>query len=104
TAPGEDPTAQFLESLVSFSRNNNGASLFRGYYFRAVKGSSAADNSKSGGGVTLIAYPAHYRESGVMTFVVTQHGAIHETDLGPNTATVAPKLKSRTGSNWRPAA
>jgi hypothetical protein len=103
TAASEEPTAQFLESLVSFSSNKNGASLFRGYYFRVVKESSA-DNGKSRRDLTLIAYPAHYRESGVMTFFVTQQGAIDETDLGPNTATVAPKLNSRSGTTWHPAA
>lgn len=103
-AVGEDPTAQFFESFASFSRDNNGAIHFRGYTFRFVKGSSTAGNSKSWESVTLIAYPVHYRESGVMTFVVTQQGGIHQKDLGPDTAAVAPKLKSRTGSNWHPAA
>jgi hypothetical protein len=102
TAAGEDPTAQFFESFVSLSSENNEAILFRGYTFRLVNGSSTA-RSKSLESVTLIAYPAHYRESGVMTFVVTRQGGIHQTDLGPNTAAVAPKLRSRTGSNWHPA-
>jgi hypothetical protein len=52
----------------------------------------------------LVAYPAEYRGSGVMTFVVTHRGIVHEKDLGPNTTTVAPEIKSRTGSNWHPAA
>jgi hypothetical protein len=103
TAAGEDPTAQFFESFVSLRSQNNELILFHGYAFRLVNGNSTA-RSKSLESVTLIAYPAHYRESGVMTFVVTRQGGIHQTDLGPNTAAVAPKLRSRTGSNWHPAA
>ena len=104
TAAGEDQSAQLHESLVSADGGNNiGANLFRGYYFRVVKANSAAGKVKTTGGVTLIAYPAHYRESGVMTFVVTGNGAVYQSDLGPNTTTVAPEIKSRTGSNWQPA-
>ena len=103
-AVGEEPTAQFFESFASSRKDNNGTLLFRGYTFRFVKGNFTSGNSKNWESVTLIAYPVQYRESGVMTFVVTQQGGIHQKDLGPDTAAVAPKLKSRTGSNWRPAA
>ena len=47
-----------------------------------------------------MAYPADYRSSGVMTFVVTDDGALYEKDLGPDTATVAPKLNERPASGW----
>ena len=50
----------------------------------------------------LIAYPAEYQSSGVKTFVVTQKGLVFEKDLGPETTTVAPQMKSRTGSSWHP--
>jgi hypothetical protein len=36
-------------------------------------------------GFALVAWPAHYGESGVMTFVVNQQGRVHERDLGPET-------------------
>ena len=38
------------------------------------------------GGFALVAYPAEYDNSGVMTFIVNQDGAVYEKDLGPNTA------------------
>lgn len=65
---------------------------FHGYHFQAEKVS---------GRTALIAYPEKYRSSGVMTFAVTDDGVVHEKDLGPNTATVAPSVKaSQLDSSW----
>lgn len=107
-----DPITEFAQSLVSADTtdsNRTGSSPFQGYYFRIVNGDSAAatNSSVSGGnhkkgGVTLVAYPAEYRSSGVKTFVVTRHDIVYEKDLGTNTTTVAPTIKSRA-SGWRPA-
>lgn len=107
-----DPITQFAQSLVSAgtaSAGNNDASPFHGYYFRLVNGTSAAATSRypSVGdrktGLVLVAYPAEYRSSGVKTFIVTQnYDIVYEKDLGPNTTTTAPTVKSRT-SGWRPA-
>ena len=52
------------------------------------------------GSVTLVGYPADYRQSGIMTFAVSKDGRVYEKDLGPNTAKLAPVLKARTGSGW----
>jgi hypothetical protein len=41
------------------------------------------------GGLALVAYPAEYRNSGVMTFLVNHQGNVYEKDLGPNTARVS---------------
>jgi hypothetical protein len=101
--------AQNLASADTTNANSNSSSSFHGYHFRIVNGNSAAatntyvsggDHKK--GGVTLVAYPAEYRSSGVKTFIVTRHDIVYEKDLGPNTTTAAPTIKSRT-SGWRPA-
>jgi hypothetical protein len=107
-ADSEDPITRFAEELViSGAANtfNNDSNPFHGYYFRIMRNSAAgtSDTGKARG-LTLIAYPADYRGSGVMTFVVTHHGILHEKDLGPNTTTVAPKIKAGTGPTWRPVA
>jgi hypothetical protein len=101
---GDDPIAELAQSLVSVSSTDGtkadnavpqNVSPFHGYYFRS---------DKSVGHVALVAYPAKYRSSGVMTFLVTQDGIVYEKDLGPNTTTVAPKVKvSKLGSHWHPA-
>ena len=41
------------------------------------------------GGFALVAWPAQYDATGVMTFVVSQDGIVHEKDLGPKTDAVA---------------
>jgi hypothetical protein len=110
-ASSEDPITRFAESLVTagvMNADSNGSSLFHGYYFRTLTGDAAADNSRSvsGGkkraGVVLVAYPADYRSTGIETFIVTRGGIVYEKDLGPNTVTAAPGIKTRT-SSWHPA-
>lgn len=56
---------------------------YHGYYYRMLK---------NPGGFAFLAYPAQYRSSGVMTFVVTQSGVIHQKDLGADTDAVAGKM------------
>ena len=40
-------------------------------------------------GFAAIAYPAEYENSGVMTFLIGQDGVVYESDLGPDTTTIA---------------
>jgi len=109
-ADSEDPTTEFAESLISAgasNADNKEPNLFHGYYFQSVtanSGSQASGNGKKKGSSILVAYPAEYQSSGVMTFVVSREGVVYEKDLGPSTTVVAPKTKGRTGSGWHPAA
>ena len=69
---------------------------FHGYYFRTL--------SKSAGGFAAIAYPALYRSSGVMTFIVNQDDVVYEKDLGPNTAKTASAMTTaHLDATWTPA-
>jgi hypothetical protein len=108
-AASEDPITQFVQGLVSAGAANAGnkeSTPFHGYYFRIVTKNSAQASGRSQmkESVTLVAYPAEYQSSGVMTFLVSRDGVIYEKDLGPSTTTVAPKIKAPTGSSWHPAA
>jgi hypothetical protein len=107
TTTGNDPVVQYAQTLVAESntKTDNTApgdgyqsSPFNGYYFRMVTGDSAAGNKT--GNLILVAYPADYRSSGVMTFVVTKNGVLYEKDLGPKTTIIAKNLKSRPDSSW----
>jgi hypothetical protein len=91
-----------------------GASIpVHGYYFRILdsQGTSAAGGSKDyvvdgkmTNGFAVLAYPAKYRSSGVMTFLVGSDGIIYERDLGPATAHLAAALTSyEPNSSWHPA-
>jgi hypothetical protein len=44
------------------------------------------------GGFALVAWPAQYDVTGVMTFVVNQDGSVRQKDLGPDTASAARAL------------
>ncbi len=54
------------------------------------------------GGFALVAYPAEYRTSGLMTFLVNHHGDIYEKDLGWRTAAIASGMTSfDPDDTWR---
>src|SRR4029077_9778661 len=74
---------------------------FRGYYYRILnrQGRHAPGgaknymvNGKMTGGFAFVAYPAQYRSSGVMTFIVNRDGVVYQKDLGPQTAIRAKSL------------
>jgi len=85
---------------------------FHGYYFKILtsQGSAAAGGSKQyivkglmSGGFALVAWPAEYDVTGVMTFVVNQDGVVREKDLGPGTDGVARKMTVyNPDASWRP--
>ena len=107
-AASNDAITRFAESLRSAAAkpDSQASTPFHGYYFRVVTQDSASVSAhgKTKRTLTLVAYPAEYQSSGVKTFVVTWRGIVFEKDLGLETTTVAPQMKTRTGSNWRPAA
>jgi hypothetical protein len=84
---------------------------FHGYYYRILK----AQGPKAPGGAynyvindhmvagfALVAWPAEYGVSGVMTFVVNQNGIVYEKDLGPETAKTAEAMtRYNPDETWR---
>jgi hypothetical protein len=86
TAGGADTSpATLLVRAASESAARNPV-LFNGYYFKVLS-TSPTGNSK--GGLAIVAYPAEYRSSGVMTFIVTPNDVVYEKDLGANTSALA---------------
>ncbi len=76
---------------------------FHGYYYRMLtaQGPNAKGGTKSyivngkmTGGFAFVAYPAEYRNSGVMTFIVDKEGNVYEKDLGPHTGDIASQMKA----------
>ena len=74
---------------------------FHGYYFKILtaQGASAPGgaynyiiNGNMIAGFALVAYPAHWGESGIMTFIVNQWGKVYERNLGPPSADTAAAL------------
>ena len=104
TSQGEPPSPLgelIAEATKQGYRVGAGRSPFHGYYFKILtkQGAAAAGgeleyivNGKMIGGFALVAYPAEYRNSGVMTFIVNHAGTVFQKDLGPNTAQVAERM------------
>jgi len=86
---------------------------YRGYYYRILtrqgrSGPGGAKNyvvnGKMTGGFAFVAYPAEYRSSGVMTFIVNEDGVVYERDLGNKTAVLAKAMKEyNPDSRWKKA-
>jgi Protein of unknown function (DUF2950) len=84
---------------------------YHGYYYKVLTRQGpnapggALDYTVRGrmiGGFALVAYPAEYRNSGVMTFLVNHRGDVYEKDLGPNTARIAASMTAFNPDNtWR---
>ena len=84
---------------------------YHGYYYRVLtrQGPSAPGGAldyvvrgRMIGGYALVAYPAQYGNSGVMTFVVNHRGTVFEKDLGTNTARfVAGMTAFNPDSTWQ---
>jgi hypothetical protein len=76
---------------------------YHGYFYRILtaQGKDAPGGAysylvkgKMIGGFAVVAYPAEYGNSGVMTFIVNHDGKVFEKDLGKNTASVAKSMKT----------
>lgn len=83
---------------------------FHGYYFKILtrQGNHAAGgqydyviNGNMIAGFGLVAWPADYGNSGIMTFMVNQQGRVYQQDLGPKTDTIAPAITTfDPGPGW----
>jgi hypothetical protein len=93
-----------------YRKNEKGPTPYHGYYYRMLKGqtksaeSGAVDYVVKGhaiGGFAVIAWPAKYGNSGIMTFIVNQDGKIYQADLGPETSTRAREVQRfDPGTGW----
>jgi hypothetical protein len=98
-------------ALEGYHRNAGQATPFHGYLFRILtaQGKGAAGGAHSylvdgamRDGFALIAEPALYRVSGVMTFIVNQDGQIYQKDLGPDTTKLAAAITEfDPDSSWQ---
>lgn len=109
TAPGEEQSP--LGELVADARAEGytrkgqaqGPVPYHGYYFRILKkqGKNAAGGAfdyvaknRMIGGFAVVAYPAVYGSSGVMTFIVNHDGVVYQKNLGRETAKAATAMAS----------
>jgi len=95
-----------------YAKNPNGSPTpYRGYYYHILTGQGAnapggaksyVVDGKMTGGFAFVAYPAEYRSSGVMTFIVGADGVVYQKDLGSRTEVLAKSMKEyNPSSSWQ---
>lgn len=113
----ESPLGEFVAQAASEGYPNSGSKPvpYHGYLFRLLtsQGASAPggvrtyldERERLTRGFAILAWPATYGNSGVMSFVINQQGIVFEKDLGKDTANAAQAIKSYDpDSTWTPTA
>jgi hypothetical protein len=112
----QSPIGPLVASAVAegYAKDKTGPPTpYRGYIFHILtrQGKHAPDGAKSyivngkmTDGFAFVAYPAEYRVSGVMTFIVNQDGVVYQKDLGKKTEALGKAmLEYQPDSGWRNA-
>jgi hypothetical protein len=106
TAEGQPPSPLgelAAQASAEGYKTGKGPIPYHGYYYRILtrQGAGAPGGAydylvkgKMRGGFALLAFPAEYGNSGIMTFMVNHDGTVFEKDLGPKTAKLARKIES----------
>jgi Protein of unknown function (DUF2950) len=107
TKEGEEPSplgpAIAKAKKEGYKKSGDKPAPFNGYYFRMLnkQGKHAPEGAfdyivkgRMTGGFAIVASPAKYGNSGVMTFIVNHDGVVYQKDLGKNTAKTAMEMKS----------
>jgi hypothetical protein len=104
TGPGQPPSP-LGPLLAAAAADGKGPvqGIFHGYRFRILSAQgpdapggarSYLDHGRMTGGFAMIAWPARWGETGVMSFIVNQDGQVFEADLGPDSARVARRIQA----------
>jgi hypothetical protein len=116
-AKAEEPPSPLGELVAQaagegYKKGAKAPTPYHGYFFRMLKGQGksagpeAYDYVVRGrgiGGFAVVAYPAKYANSGIMSFMVNQDGRIYQADLGPQTKQKAEKMQRfDPGTGWTP--
>jgi hypothetical protein len=96
--------------LDRHAEQTSGPQPFHGYRFKILteQGPAATGGAQSyvkngvmSGGFALVAWPAQYDVTGVMTFIVNHDAVIYQRDLGPDTGVVASAMSAyQPDSTW----
>jgi hypothetical protein len=108
----QSPIGPLLAAAFTDGEGQGGAPTpYRGYYYRLLRRQGKMDSGEAKdyvidgrmtGGFAFLAYPAVYRSSGVMTFIVNEDGVVYQKDLGAKTETLAKAMKEYTvDSTWQ---
>ena len=110
-ADDESPLGPLAAKAAAEGFDGKPGEPYHGYFYRILtkQGDEANDgemdyveNGAMTGGYAILAWPADYSNSGVMTFLVTDDGAIYQKDLGPGTADAVKSIdKVELDEGWK---
>jgi Protein of unknown function (DUF2950) len=112
-APSPFEEVRDFAKAAGYSNAGDKPQPFDGYYYRFL--TKQGDKAKGGakdyivngtmtGGFAALAYPAEYRNSGIMTFIVGEDGVVYQKDLGEKTVEIAQTtVEYNPGDGWKPA-
>ena len=106
------PAGDFAKA-VGYTSSGAKPQPFEGYFFQILtkQGDKAQGGAKDyiadgkmTGGFAFLAFPAQYRNSGIMTFIIGSDGTVYQKDLGDQTANAATVITDyNPGDGWKPA-
>ena len=115
-AKGEEasPFGPLIAESAGYLKGHTAGDPYRGYHFRILsrQGKDAPGgaynyviNGRMLAGFAMVAYPAEYGASGVMTFIVNQNGKVFEKNLGKDSTALGAKMAAfDPGSGWKEVA
>jgi hypothetical protein len=112
-AKGEEasPFGPLIAESAAYLKGHTAGDAYRGYHFRILtrQGTNAPGgaynyviNGRMIAGFAMVAYPAEYGKSGVMTFIVSHNGKVYERNLGKDSAAIGAKMSVfDPGTGWK---
>ena len=112
-AKGEEqsPFGPLVAESAAYLKGHKAGEPYRGYHFRILtrQGKNAPGgaysyviNGRMIAGFAMVAYPAQYGESGVMSFIVSHNGKVFEKNLGKNSTEIGAKMTAfDPGPGWK---
>jgi hypothetical protein len=107
----ESPFGPLVAESAPYLQGHKAGDAYRGYHFRIL--TTQGKNAKGGAynyvingrmiaGFAMVAYPAQYGQSGVMTFIVSHNGKVFEKNLGKTSAEIGAKMTAfDPGAGWK---
>jgi hypothetical protein len=108
------PFGPLIAESSAYLKGHSAGDAYRGYHFRILtrQGAKAAGgaynyiiNGRMVAGFAMVAYPADWDKTGVMTFIVNHNGKVFQRDLGKDSRAIGAKMSSfDPGPGWKEVA
>jgi Protein of unknown function (DUF2950) len=105
------PFGPLIAESAAYLKGHTEGDAYRGYHFRILsrQGKDAPGgaynyviNGRMIAGFSMVAYPAEYGKSGVMTFIVSHNGKVYEKNLGKDSSAIGAKMSTfDPGAGWK---